>query len=103
MNTVDRDLLGLQYDADLLESYSILKDWLSKSDNQSIKDILSCVLRIDTYVKALQNERYFFDKLISENLSDKLRAIERARKSEERIEELEKEVEHLKLKIKIYE
>ena len=101
MNTVDRDLLGLQYEGDILECMGYLKEWMSKSEAKELTEMTEAIFRIDTYVRALQSERYFFDKIISESVSDKTRAIKRARKSEERIDDLEAEIRELKLKLEI--
>lgn len=101
MNTVDRDLLGLQYEGDILECMGLLKDWMSKSEAKELTDMLNAILSINTYVRALQSERYFFDKIISETVSDKTRAVERARKDEEKIEELEKEIKKLNKKLEL--
>ena len=100
MQDLSRDLLQMQYNADLLELLGTLKEWHTKNE-ELLLPLIQCTLRIDTYVKTMQNERYFFDKLIGENVSDKCRAVERARKSEERIEELETEIRELKLKLEI--
>jgi division protein CdvB (Snf7/Vps24/ESCRT-III family) len=103
MYKVDRDLLWLQYEADLLEAYGLLKEWLSKSSNKELHQMMELIFRMDTYIRTLQQERFSYDRIISENVSHKTRAISRAAKSEQKIIDLEKEIEKLNLKLKIYE
>jgi DNA-binding transcriptional regulator GbsR (MarR family) len=48
------------------------------------------------YVNEIQNDRMMYDKAMSEMQSDKNRAILRSRKSEEKIKQLEIELNRLK-------
>lgn len=97
--SVSRDLLGLQYNADFLEIYGSLKSWYDKDPdrgNEIILPLIQDLLRIDTYVKTFQNERISYDRIISEAIDGKNRAIIRSRKSEEEIERLTKELKKYK-------
>ena len=67
----------------------LLTDKLTEDE---IKTLCSVVTNICFYVNRLQSDRYMFDKYCSEVRSDKLRAIERARRAEETIEKLEQQL-----------
>ena len=54
------------------------------------------MVQIAGYVNNLISDRFFYEKTISEYRADKLRAIERARKAEEKVKLLEE-------KLNIYE
>ena len=85
-----RDLSTLQANADLHEVLELLKRWRDKSDNEDLKEFEKMMINISLYIWQLQNERKTFDNIIDRLRSDKLRAIQRARRVEEKLEEYEK-------------
>jgi len=98
MYKVDRNLLELQNNADMEMLLSLILKWTKKSESKEIKAFNDALFRQLRYIQALEDERFSFDRIISESLADKVRAIERARKADERIEELEEQIKKLEIK-----
>ena len=101
MNTVQRNLLKLQSDSDILMLLGLAKKWRSQSDNEDIKEMADTVLRLNAYISSLHLERYSFDRLISESMASNHRMLERAERAEKRIQELEEQIDKYKLKDKL--
>lgn len=77
------NLKDLQY---LVNSETVnnqLSKWrTSQPDNENLKKFTEAVLNIELYVNELQNERHLLMLSIDEYRTDKIRAVERARKAE---------------------
>jgi len=101
MNTVQRNLLKLQSDSDILMLLGLAKKWRSQSENEDIKEMADTVLRLSAYLSSLHLERYSFDRLISESMANSHRMLERAERAEKRIQELEEQIDKYKLKDKL--
>ena len=101
MNTVQRNLLKLQSDSDILMLLGLAKKWRSQSENEEIKEMADTVLRLNAYISSLHLERYSFDRLISESMASNHRVLERAERAEKRIQELEEQIDKYKLKDKL--
>jgi translation initiation factor 2B subunit (eIF-2B alpha/beta/delta family) len=101
MNTVQRNLLKLQSDSDILMLLGLAKKWRSQSDNEDIKEMADTVLRLSAYLSSLHLERYSFDRLISESMASNHRMLDRAERAEKRIQELEEQIDKYKLKDKL--
>jgi len=101
MNTVQRNLLKLQSDSDILMLLGLAKKWRSQSENEDIKEMADTVLRLSAYLSSLHLERYSFDRLISESMASNHRMLERAERAEKRIQELEEQIDKYKLKEKL--
>ena len=101
MNTVQRNLLKLQSDSDILMLLGLAKKWRSQSENEDIKEMADTVLRLSAYLSSLHLERYSFDRLISESMASNHRMLERAERAEKRIKELEEQIDKYKLKEKL--
>jgi len=101
MNTVQRNLLKLQSDSDILMLLGLAKKWRSQSENEEIKEMADTVLRLNAYISSLHLERYSFDRLISESMASNHRMLERAERAEKRIQELEEQIDKYKLKEKL--
>ncbi len=97
MYKVDRNLLELQNNADMEMLLSLIMEWTKKSESKELKAFEDALFRQLRYIQALEDERFSFDRIISESISDKTRAVERARLSDEKIQLLEQEVKKLKL------
>jgi len=63
-------------------------------NNEKLKEAIDAMSQIGIYVTELMQNSYYFDKSLESYRSDKLRAIERARR-------VEKELEQLKEKWKV--
>ena len=98
MYKVDRNLLELQNNADMEMLLSLILKWTKKSESKEIKAFNDALFRQLRYIQMLEDERFSFDRIISESLADKVRAVKRARKADERIEELEKQIKILETK-----
>ena len=60
--------------------------------NKIARALSECYL----YTNELERQEWYWNKSIEEYREDKLRAVERARKAEKKVEELEKQIEHYK-------
>ena len=80
-----RNLQMLQNHADQSEILTILAEWGKKSNNKELQDLQMAMYRQMSYISGLEGERFTFDRIISEAMSDKHRALARAQKAEERI------------------
>ena len=98
MYKVDRNLLELQNNADMQMLLQLILKWSKKSDSKELKAFEDALFRQLRYIQALEDERFSFDRIISESLADKVRAVERARKADERIDELEEKIKELEIK-----
>ena len=82
---MQRNLQQLQNHADQVEILTILAEWGKKSDNKELQALQMAMYRQMTYISGLEGERFTFDRIISEAISDKHRALARAQKAEEKI------------------
>ena len=92
------------------QSYQLYFDWLgekilewydNKPANNDLKNCVKAMKHIGTHNNHLQIECDINKKLLSKMRLEKNRAIERARKSDVRVEKLELQIEQLELKIKL--
>ena len=95
MYKVDRNLLELQNNADMELLLTLIMKWTKQSDSKEIKAFNDALFRQLRYIQMLEDERFSFDRIISESISDKTRAVERARIADEKIQELEKRIKQL--------
>ena len=79
-----RNLGQLQYTTDMDLILNLIKD------NDKYKDLETPLINIFFYVNQLELERRSFDNVIDKLRGDKLRAIKRARRVEEQINEKKK-------------
>ena len=79
----------------------IVKIRKAKPDNEAINDMYYAWQELGFYVHNLIVNERFYEESLSEYRSDKIRAVTRARNAEEKIIELEKEIQQLKTKIEI--
>lgn len=64
-----------------------LIQWGKESNNKDIKLCKDCLAEIGIYVAHLEYERRTYDKVIESYRSDKVRALQRARRVEKELEE----------------
>lgn len=101
MYKVDRNLLELQNNADMEMLLSLILKWTKQSDSKEIKAFNDALFRQLRYIQMLEDERFSFDRIISESLADKVRAVERARKADELVESMTKELDDFRMKQKL--
>jgi hypothetical protein len=83
----------LQLTSNLLTLQSNVLEWVkAKPDNKKLNEVCDAVVKISFTCNKLQLEKTNYHLAMKEYRHDALRAIERARKAEDRIEELEKEL-----------
>ena len=86
---MNRDLMALQYNADVLEVMETLKKWRVNSSNPELKKFTDAMININFFVNALQLERKSFDRIINDMRSQRNDALIRIQKLEEKLEEYE--------------
>ena len=97
MNKKVSNLIDLEYYGNVNLCNELLKKWRdAKPNNEDLKLFTTNYLDIIFYVNSLEMERFGYEKAMSEYLSDKLRAVERARRSEAENEKLKAEIKTLK-------
>ena len=77
----------------LLTLQSNVLEWCkAKPDNKKLNEVCDAVVKISFSCNKLQLEKSNYHIAMQEYRHDSIRAIERARKAEDRIEEMEKEL-----------
>ena len=83
----------IQLTSNLLTLQSNVLEWCkAKPDNKKLNEVCDAVVKISFSCNKLQLEKTNYHIAMQEYRHDALRAIERARKAEDRIEEMEKEL-----------
>lgn len=59
-------------------------------ENEKIKEAVEAMGQVGVFVTELMSNSYFYDKSLEDYRSQKIRAIERARKAEQELEEIKK-------------
>lgn len=92
---IDRELVSkkldnlkdMQYLANSEVINNVLLEWQKKHPtNDRLETLINAVLQIHFYVQELQNDRHLLMLSIDEYRQDKLRAIDRARKAESKLQ-----------------
>ena len=78
-----------------------LQKWIKLKPNKEVDQMLGALAEIAGYVNNLESNENMRNKIISQYRADKIRAINRAQRAEEKIEKLEKEVATYKTKQKL--
>lgn len=98
-NTIDKkiDLLkSIEYSNDYEMISSIFLEWQKKKPTETLDKMIEAFNRMYFFTFNMEESVRYMRKIVSEYRADKIRAVERARKADKRIEELE---EKLKLKL----
>lgn len=95
------NLKYIQYVTNFNIVSSTLQKWIKLKPNKEVDQMLGALAEIAGYVNNLESNENMRNKIISQYRADKIRAINRAQKAEEKIEELEKEVSAYKTKQKL--
>jgi hypothetical protein len=83
----------IQLTSNLLTLQSNVLEWVkAKPDNLQLNDVCAAVVKISFSCNKLQLEKNNYHIAMQDYRQDSIRAVERARKAEDRIEELEKEL-----------
>jgi len=91
-----RNLQELQNHCDVEDVLQTINKWTeAKPDNKQLKNLTNSFLRIITYINSKEAESFCFDRIISESMSDKHRALDRAKRAEESLEKLQEENKQL--------
>ena len=69
-----------------------------KPENKALNDMYFCWQEVGFYVNNLIRDERMYEQSLSEYRSDKIRAVERARLAEQKVTELEQQLEKLKTK-----
>ena len=89
----------LELTSNLLTLQSNVLEWVkAKPNNKKLNEVCSAVVKISFTCNKLQLEKTNYHIAMQEYRHDSIRAIERARKAEDRIEEIEKELKVYKKK-----
>ena len=92
-----QNLKDLEYYSSYINCTETIQKWLkSKPDNDELKAVSQGFVDICFYVNTLQQELRLHKQAIGEYRMDKLRAIERARRSEKKLEVAETELSEIK-------
>lgn len=83
------DIEEFAYHADLLEASSIIQDWYDRKPTAEMTKLHRAFTNISIYVMQMQKRQRAYDKQLSEFRAAKLRAVERARDAEEKLNKLE--------------
>jgi len=85
-------VFNMELDADLAYCVNVLDKWVeSKPESKSISKFKDAFINIYSKLHSLRMEKELAHKGMAQYKSDKLRAIERARKAEKELEELKKD------------
>tara|TARA_R100001463_G_scaffold11352_2_gene31823 strand:+ start:1627 stop:1935 length:309 start_codon:yes stop_codon:yes gene_type:complete len=95
------NLKYIQYVTNFNIVSSTLQKWIKLKPNKEVDQMLGALAEIAGYVNNLESNESMRNKIISQYRSDKIRAINRAQRAEEKIEELEKDVAAYKIKDKL--
>ena len=95
------NLKYIQYVTNFNIVSSTLQKWIKLKPNKEVDQMLGALAEIAWYVNNLESNESMRNKIISQYRADKIRAINRAQRAEEKIEELEKEVVAYKTKQKL--
>ena len=99
---MNRDLNKLQALADQQTITELLKRWTDKSKNEEVKTASDAFLRLFFYINYLETERYSFDNIIDEKVSERTKALHRASEAEKLALDLANELEAAKKSLKAF-
>ena len=89
MNKKIQNLKEMEYYTDFnLVGEVLLKLKKKYPNNETLKDAISAMSHIGVFVTEMMQNQYYYDKSLESYRSEKLRAIERARRVEDELEKL---------------
>ena len=96
MTSKIENLKDIEYYSNFESLSTILLEWNKKKQNAQLDECIRAMTQIGFYVNELQSDRWAYKKSFSEYRADKLRAVERARKTDELALKLQAENDKLK-------
>jgi len=84
----------LKYLENIMKILEVLGEWDRMKPTETTKQLIKAATQIGFYVNNLELDLLAHRTFESEHRQDKARAIERARRAEERVAELEKQIEN---------
>lgn len=90
MNKKMQNLKEMEYYTDFnLVGEVLLKLKEKYPNNETLKEAISAMSHIGVFVTEMMQNQYYYDKSLETYRSDKLRAVERARRVEEELKQLQ--------------
>ena len=89
-------LKDIEYNTHTSICLETLNKWKKESSNKDLRLFIKSFLETIFYTNTLQRDRFIHNKIVEEYRSDKIRAVERARKADLKVEKLQKEIVNLK-------
>lgn len=89
-------LKDIEYNSHTSICLELLNKWKKDSSNLELQEFIKSFLETIFYTNTLQRDRFIHNKIVEEYRNDKLRAVQRARKADSKVDKLEKEISKLK-------
>jgi len=92
MNENDNNVLDIEeykYYTDFQEASDILQSWYKQKPTKDMRRLFNAFTDISVYVTQMQQRQRVYDEQLSKFRSAKLRAVERARRAEEKLNKIE--------------
>lgn len=92
MNENDNNVLDIEeykYYTDFQEASEILQSWYKQKPTKDMRRLFNAFTNISVYVTQMQQRQRVYDEQLSKFRSAKLRAVERARRAEEKLNKIE--------------
>tara|TARA_R110000744_G_scaffold376302_1_gene490450 strand:- start:385 stop:693 length:309 start_codon:yes stop_codon:yes gene_type:complete len=90
-----KNLQYIQYVNNFNIISSTLQKWYKKKPIEEVQDMLESMGEIAGYVNTLESNETIKDQIVVEYRSDKIRAVERAERAEDKCDKLESKVQKL--------
>jgi len=96
-------LMNLRYQASITSALALAKKWSDNApDNKDVQELVKDLLDVSIYNAGLEMERREFSFVIEELRADKNRAVIRARRAEDVLEPVSKELAKVKRELKLF-
>ena len=92
MNENDNNVLDIEeykYYTDFQEASDILQSWYKQNPTKDMRRLFNAFTDISVYVTQMQQRQRVYDEQLNKFRSAKLRAVERARRAEEKLNKIE--------------
>lgn len=92
MNENDNNVLDIEeykYYTDFQEASEILQSWYKQKPTKDMQRLYNAFTNISVYVTQMQQRQRVYDEQLSKFRSAKLRAVERARRAEDKLNNIE--------------
>ena len=93
-------MLDLEYSTDVVSVTTTLQSWLkSRPDNAELQDLIKSFSNIVMYANRMAQDRYLYDKQISDARYERNKATLRAREAEKEIVKLQEQLKTSKYEL----